>query len=319
MAIITSIQTATDQTQQFAQTAILMKEFLKSAGWIVVGSARTTGDGSGGMHYDGGTTDRIGTDPANMGVTGWFVLESPHVVQGDRIQLLFWRTSATDVAGNFAWTPTAANGDRYESGDATLPTSAYSVTTLSGSVITQTIDTRLHMVADTASPYGFGILNTTARDARSSHFCISLIPINVHVPATNAGKPYALISCTVNINNYRYNNLFDDDSVENSGTTSAEPFFPPQIPVVAPACTLNSESFVVVPRNISQLDNGDEVTFPITFASPSSQYFGISDFAMWNGTNRERLETFNDGSGPMTRICFGDINFPWDGSTIPII
>jgi len=319
MAILTSIQSHTIANGNFAEACVFYKEFLKTAGWIVVGSAQSTSDVSGGMHYDGGATDRIGSDYNNMQPTGWFVLESPHTAQADRIQLLFYNDPVTTYYGQFRWTPTAADGDRYESPDEAVPTSTYENIGITSSLFSSNKAYRFHMVAEDIAPYSVAILSTEQRNAEGSGFCFSVLSMNLDYDDVNGGKPIAVISNVNNILNYRLENI---DNISTSASTSkieAEPYSPPQIPISSPGATLRVQgSTLVVPNGISQDPDSKSLSLPVTLCS-TTQYFGISDFMQWNGTKRFRLETFNDGTGPMTRISFGDVSFPWDGSTVPII
>ena len=314
MAILTNIVSTQDNTHICADAYIAVKEFLKTAGWIVVGSAQSTSDPSGGMHYDGGATDRIGTDPDNFNTLSqsWFVMESPHADVADRIQILF-RLGTQTYVGYCDWTPTAQPGDRFEGAGAAIPTSPYQLQLLNNSGFEFNGSARYHMVADDAGDYGFGILGTRQRDARTSTFSMALLPL-INTPA-NAGKPYAFTVCNLNVNNFLFDRFYQDDGVE-TGTFSAEPMFPPQTPIQATCPTYNSESFRIVPRDIDYLDDGyTEPTFPLIFMNYRGQYFGTCEFVRWNGIFRERLQTFDDGEGG-TRINFGDVTFPWDDTPV---
>lgn len=314
MNIVTSIQTIPGLTQN---NLIPIKDFLvNKAGWTVVGS----GDGvTGGMDYDDGYTDRIGSDVSKIVEDSWFVLESPHTDPNDRVQILFNRPDHYTYRLNFKYNPEAdythPNDDSPE-----LPTSNYDVSNWNGSFFTSsTADSssaRVHMLADTDAPYGFAIMAHAPRDVATERYAFAFVPFNLSTSTDNPGKPYAIYCSNTGACFYQADMERNSNPMDN-GNFIAQSKNPPSVPVVSTAVTFDNGSGQIIPNGLDADEERREQGAPVIFMV-SSQFFGVSDFIRWNGISRRRLDTFEGPTGPRERIIFGDVSFPWDGETIPV-
>jgi len=301
----------------FGETIYTLKTFLKSVGWTVAGSSDGT---SGGM--DG--VDRITTgmvwSRGSEALNPWIVLQSPHALAADRIQILFRPTAANtslsyDHYGTVSYNPSAD----WVSTSTSLPTSASAVRWENGStgvLSTYGVDVRFHILAQTTAPYGFALLGTKAYDATvNAEFTCILAPLST-TSLLNPGKPYALIASQSGVSVLKYSEL----SKTSNSTTSCcliEPPNPPQAPVQVPACYLSNAGGVLAPNGASTDSQNRDLSFPIIFQSVTV-FGGVSDFIRWNGRPRNKLDTMSDVTGDRGRICLADINLPWDGTTVPL-
>lgn len=316
MAILTS-QTLINYADNYRVCRAFydLKVLLLSAGWTVAGSANGT---TGGM--DG--VDRITTYLSlNSPTASWLVMQSPHAVASDRIQLLFRLISPT--TGNYPQGLIGYDPQRgLTSASTAIPTSSTMTVVRTGYLFTSstTENHRVLALADDQSPYGFAFQVTAANNPRYEISGIGFIPLSVRHPS-NPGKPYVVIagSCT-NGGVFAYKAPFQTYLI--SWTTSAfslcmaEPRNPPKAPVVSPAAVLQDSSGAVFPSTL--ISNGTRsVSIPTTFTHLNG-FVGQSDFMRSNGFQHRHLSLLYNESGVGDRIVLGEFNFPWDGST-PLI
>lgn len=297
---------------KFGLIVTYLKDFLVAqAGWTVAGSS----DGvAGGMDAVDRPSDMLGPAPTT---DKWFVLQSPHASAADRIQLLYsgGQASAVGDQGSVSYNPAA---DYADNGTA-LPTSSYELLITSGLVVetTSIVDYRYHFVCDTNPPYGFACFGHTSLDtAATKQGAHALIPLDTGYP-TLPGKPYVVFGWIAG------GSFFDQDLGNLSAATTtnrcvAEPYTPPQIPSNSPAVVLANSSGVLAPNNLLPDSQNRDVSTPILFQH-ADQFYGLSSWIRWNGTSRFYLDTLSDGVNPRARICLGDANIPWDGSTAPAV
>jgi hypothetical protein len=291
-----------------------VKDFLKSIlGWTVAGS----GDGTTGA-MDG--VDRVTTTALMSNLWSWVVLQSPHTVAGDRIQLLFSRNNNVNASsGYFEYAP---NTSYTGGGASSIPTATNSAVvfianigeTGSGAI------SALRLVGDTEEPFGWAAFEyRTPFDPTFISWGSAFVPLEEQ--PEDPGKPYWFY---VSLSGSAFSITGGVVDVSNQGSGSsvsrgmAETQSPPNTPTNVPATVQRAGigSTLVIPTAIG-LDSTDRhISLPVLFASSgglTGRYIGRSTFMRWDGTTRSPLTTFNN----KTRITFGTVNFPWDGVTVP--
>ena len=236
----------------------------------------------------------------------WFVLRTPDAAS----ELLFFRTSASDLT----WSCSRSPGALFVGGDAgNPPTATDSAVFMGASAIVSQIDSVLHMGADDAAPYGFFTYmhaNGNFADARAS---MAFVPITA---AQQPGDvdPYVFVVGVTTTSGFLLAELTEESATATQARISG--IIPGQAAArTCPALTLRSEAGNMFPNDAPADDNSNDLSMPMSFGvrsplSAPSGFKGISDFMQWNGVQRAPGETF----ATRTRVSWGDVNFPWDGS-----
>lgn len=244
----------------------------------------------------------------NAGVSqSWFVLRSP-----DGSKEFMWARFNTDLKDwQVRYSPTAI----FIGGDETsIPTAAD--TEFYHQVRSGTTDLSvMHMGADDTAPYGFFMFSH-----RSGTFAlVTGVWVYIPVTATPAGDidPYVYYMADINFGgDLLFPDLYDENNnADRSRCVAIMPGAPSGEARTCPANVYQNTGGVMIPNKIPLDDNNDDVSFPILFGrstdEPGSGYKGISTFMQWNGFTRAVGETF----ASRTRVSWGDVNLPWDGST----
>lgn len=287
--------------------ANFIKTNLVSAGWTVAGSS----DGiAGGMDGIDRPSNLLGPAASNK----WFVLQSPHAAAQDRIQLLFsgGLASATSDYVTIQYNP---NADYADNGLA-QPTSSYGAVIIDVQWMATGVDIRDQLLFDSDPPYGWAIQGHTSLSPSTKQGGAAFVPLAAQGPNL-PGKPYVVMVMI-------QNSTFTSGNVNYTGTSTtssrgmAEPPNPPAVPETAPGLIMRADNTDIMPDGASLNTLNQDVSSPIVFQSVGN-FYGVSDFIRWTGTPRNYLDTFREGSNLRARICFGQVTFPWDGTTIPII
>ena len=283
-------------------------------GWSIVRSCDGTAytdDGVGGLPDNIVDFNDLTTYVAATNIS-WFVLRSPDAAY----EYLFYRYSTLDYQWGINYSP----GALFIGGDETvIPTATDAVNFCQTSIVSPGIDCTLHMGADDASPYGFFAYmhaNGNFADGRAGM---------ARIPITDSAQPgdieaaphvFAVQQTTAEIF------IRSGMSVNaDSNTTSRCVSIPPGQAAArtTPAWYFrDANDDIVCPNDVPVDDNGADVGFPIPFGVNSSLsaptgFKGFSTFCQWNGMARAAGETF----ATKTRVSWGDVNFPWDGS-VPV-
>lgn len=282
-------------------------DFMRTAspsgpGWTVPRSSNGTVGGAG---------DNIATfsdlSQYTAGVSeSWFVLRSPDGAK----EFLFFRVDATDAN----WRCRCSRGALFVGGDAGNIATATDQLLFIGTVAIATeTENVLHMGADDAAPYGFFTYMHLTGAFASARGSMAWIPI------TDAVQPgdvdlYVLAYGITSVNAFDVGQLTIET---DSNTISRCVGIPPGQAVqrTTPALTFRSQAGDMFPSDTPIDDNGDDLAMPVPFGvrsgiSAPNGFKGFSDFVLWNGMARAAGETF----ASRTRVSWGDVNVPWDGS-----
>ena len=140
---------------------------------------------------------------------------------------------------------------------------------------------------------------------------IAFIPTEINVSDDNPWVLFVPTSTT------GYTTSYLSDITTSIATASCHGIINETL-VSTPALTLDGDSNITFPNGMNNIADTD-VICPVIFGAPNtienSAYKGISNYMQWNGVFRNALELLNSS----TRISFGDVNFPWDGVSVPRI
>lgn len=296
MAIVTSVDTFDTSSSARSRSFYRIKELLKnSAGWVVRGSSDGT---TGGMDDVDRWTSETSADSTNS----WLVLESPHPEPSDRIQYMLKAESGT-TNWSIRYNP---NADWTGGSSSSTPTSALGHSIVYTAGISGGEYGRLHVLADDLFPYGFAAYQVNRVTVPAARLALCLAPL-VTTPE-GAGKPYAVYAGR----SFKLSDVIND----RSGTSSSGWVVQQVSPGTGGEFTSahrwegqfpNNEQ---VPGGLDPTPSGVDFTFPIAFARIDQNYHGASNFARLIGPARNPYTTYGDGS----RISFGMLTFPWDGS-----
>jgi len=286
-------------------------DFMRTAspggpGWTVPRSSDGTVGGAG---------DNI-SDYLDLGqyVSGssesWFVLRQP---DGAR-ELLFNRTNISDQQWQLWVSETAA----FTGGDAGNPPTAVDQQEIHPTInIVQAGVNVVHMGADDAAPYGWWIWANRSGNFSDHQGSMGMIPITDSIQPGDTAASAVVFFHDPTGTGWIEANLTQDNPAPTTGQCQA---FKPGTTTfdTCSALILRNAVGTHFPNVTAADDNGDDIGLPVPFGRRSALadpfFKGFSDFLLWNGITRVPGETFNS----LTRISVGDVNFEWDGSTVPL-
>jgi len=272
-------------------------------GWTVVQSSNGTDGGAGDniaafgdlTHYTAGVSQ------------SWFVLEAPT----GGAQFLWARYDTTDTNWRVYYSPEGSYSGGTVGAPPTTPgdSANYGWVRINSNVITVS-----HMGADDEPPYGFYLYGHASGNFASCYSMWAWVP----VIATQAGDTDLYVHIIGNPNTgcaftegylaaENTNYTFTHCASILAGETTSQ---------VTPALAYSNNQGTFAPNACFVDTSGADLSFPVPFgrrnaASTPTGFKGISTFMQWNGAPRAAGETF----ATKTRVSWGDVNFPWDGST----
>jgi hypothetical protein len=236
----------------------------------------------------------------------WFVLRAPDSSK----EFLWSRYNTSDQDWQVRYSPTGA----FTGGDETIIPTAPDSQFFHQVRIHTNDDAMMNMAADDATPYGYYMWAHTPGNFAACEGCWCWIPLDT-VPAGDT-DPYVHYLVNTNFGgDLTLAYLYDED---NSSTfTRAVSILPGSTTTnTTPALVYRNSGGNVIPSDLPTDNNGADLTFPIPFGrsagigGSATGFKGISTFMQWNGTVRAPGQTF----AARTRISWGDVNLPWDGS-----
>ena len=287
--------------------AFTIVDFLRSnTNWTVAGSGNGT---DGGMGMDVITS---ASDLTNISGR-WVVLENP----SGQPQIMLSRYSTAD--GNFLFTISPSGV--FTGGNASTPAtasdqvSAFQTTCYSAGRMHITAEYDGYDLVDSGFAVFIANLNT-----RGSSGAVAFLPLVNTYP--NDGYQWILYNATSS-QGYAATNLSYDAAlitasgsrgIDSTDQTTLVAYGAGQIAVETGSGKFNN---IPLGTGISYEDN---LSFPIMFlratlSTTNVGYKGITTYMQWNSVERAVLTTWNN----KTRISFGDVNFPWDGTSSPIL
>ncbi len=283
-------------------------DFMRTAsptgpGWTIPRSSDGTTGGAGDNIADFNDLTNWSNGPANV---SWFVLQDPAGVK----EYLFYRFDASDNNWGILYSPAAGftGGDEDDYATATDQVAYF------GGGLVQPTDCTLHMGADDAAPYGwFAYMHDNGNFATQRAGM-------AHIPITDSVQPgdidpyvFAIGAAQTEVFIYQ---AFTTSAV-SGGISKCVGIPPGQAGVrTIPAMYFRDfQTAITIPSFMPTDDNGADLSFPIPFGvagtlSAPTGFKGFSTFCQWNGAARAAGETF----ASKTRVSWGDVNFPWDGS-----
>ena len=278
----------------------LIDHLRTNTNWTVAGSGNGT-DGYMGFDYISTAADLYDSG-------AWVVMECP----GGGPQILWNRYSATDTNWRISLAPDAD----FTGGTATTPpTSTHEFEAQATNSIGNG-SARFHMTAENGSTVetaGWSVFLHTPGDSSSGRGSMAFCPTtNVY-----SEDPYPWIFVAGSYNTLHNQLLWNETSTVSAGCKAITHDDALQN---VPAMILYGESNLVVPKNMGPSPTGEDVAIPMLhirgpgFGS-NPTWKGINTYACWNGSTRTAIETYNS----LTRVSFGDVNFPWDGVNTPTI
>jgi len=248
--------------------------------------------------------DDLGQFNAGVGES-WFVIRSPDGLK----EFLFNRYNTN----NDNWQISYSQGALWVGGDETgVPTAADSAFFTQASLAGNAASA-LHMGADDAAPYAFFSYMHQNGNFSSSQGGMAWVPIT---DAVQPGEtdPYVFSIGISTVDPFELSVL----DVESNDSTRARVVGIPagqSSPNSIPAQSYLSDGGDMFPNGAPLDGNGNDLTIQVLFGRSSALsapvgFKGFSDFMRWNGVARAAGETFNN----RTRVSWGDVNFPWDGS-----
>jgi len=237
----------------------------------------------------------------------WFVLRSP-----DGAQEFMWQRVSVQPG---EWALERSIGALFIGGDITVAPTAVDSEFVHQPQNTLAQSAVIHMGADDAAPYGYWLFAHQPGNFATSRGGWAHIPVT----ATAAGDtdPYVHFMIDSNFGGeFKLADLWDENNTVFRTAIRAK--MPGADTQTCPALAYQNSGGTMIPNKAPPDDNGDDVSFPIVFGrstdEPTAGYKGITTFMQWNGFLRASGETF----ASRTRISWGDVNFPWDGST-PVV
>jgi len=236
----------------------------------------------------------------------WFVIETPDGAG----QFLWARYDADDRNWRVYYSPTAS----YSGGDAGNAPGAPGEENFGWCRI-NTSEHLMRIGADDAAPYGFWMYGHASGNFATCRCGWAWLPLEVSSMSAGDTDPYIWFIINTNTGGaYTYPYLYSETA--NYTQTHCASVVPGQAAnLVMPALVYYNNAGVFVPNTLEIDANGNDQAFPVAFGrstdKPSSAWKGITTFMLWNGRTRAAGETFAN----KTRISWGDVNFPWDGTT----
>ena len=292
---------------------IVWLDFMRGApGWTIPRSSDGSSGGAGDFIDSAADLSQFSAGSSES----WFVLRSPDGLK----EFLFERATSDDDRWDVQYSASAA----YVGGDAGNPPASPvdRLTCWQGDIIDGNPSFTAHFLADDAAPYGWAVYCNVAGVPTTNAGAFGFMPISV----TQPGETDPFVT-------YFGGGGGSDGWITGSTEMGTEAFafqqpicraHPPGDAVTeatVPACVIASypgSTVKMFPSACSPNNDNEDISFPIPFGLRSTKgginvFKGFSTFAQWNGVARAPLETF----AGLTRISFGDVNFPWDGSTVP--
>jgi hypothetical protein len=292
------------------------KELLKSAGWVVKSSGTGT-SGAGSGVYDA-AADAVTTSELMSNPKAWFRIQSPDTLREYTFQTVSvatdWRVKYSFAAKFIGGAPAA--GITPSATDEYIIWGTGTDAAPSANTFFTTNNTyRWNVCADNASPYGFwagafrvGIVNTTTQ-----------MLIDEPLTATHPSDAHTHLIIMNNVGMTRNYLYLDALSASTCINISTIPSAAPTTVVHYPAASLQSVSHTLFPNGMTTnpIDGKDEIC-PITYSRRSalanSSWKGIGTLMKWTGIPRSIGSTLSVLS-TSDRMIYGDVSFPWDGTT----
>lgn len=238
----------------------------------------------------------------------WFVIEAP----GGGPQFMFARY---DTA-TYNWRCYYSPGGLYTGGDKGNTPNASDAVNYGWNRIVYDYQSTAHFGADDASPFGFFVHSHANGNFAQLQGMWAWIPLDS--VQTGDTDPYVMIIGDINTGESWTTSHLCNDGYQYFNTHCYSILAGETVSNQTPPMMLRSNERLVIPNGLVVGDAGDDISFPIVFARPVAAttpsgptgYKGISSFMQWNGTSRAAGETFAN----RTRVSWGDVNFPWDGS-----
>jgi len=287
----------------------LIKEMLKSAGWSVQG----WGDGSS---YANNTSGVDGITSGGSGAGGfnnsnaWVRIQNP-----DGCELCLQRGSSGEQYVNFDYS--ASDGFITGGGATTLPTATDGQTVASNySLFASGGSYYLQGGSDDADGYGFWVAGYNAGGAMTTAFFMDPL-VQTDASDTSPGKQ-DIIHCN-STTAYSKSYLSRRDSPSFGWLKDSWQRIVCMLYTDIDGAGSLSSSF---PDGINTNPySGKDDRVPIIYAKGAYAYSttfpygykGISRFMAWEGTARSTADTKES----KTRIVFGSVSVPWDGTTVP--
>lgn len=285
-------------------------DFMRTAspagpGWTVPASSNgsTVDTGGAGANITSyADLNQWSSGPLNV---SWFVLESPDGLK----QLMFSRYGTSNQDWYVLYSPGANFGDLTVGTIHVWPDSNDRGNLSAGRI--ESGGGVLHIGADDEAPYGWWLYEHASGNFATSRGCLAWIP----VVSTQAGDtdPYAFFGANINTGG-AYTAVYLDDE-NNSWATTCVIGMLNGVFTNCPAITYESNNGLFIPNGCRVDEGGSDLSFPVPFGLSTrfanAAFKGISTFMQWNGANRAAGETF----ASKTRVSWGDVNFPWNGTT----
>jgi len=304
-----------------AEAVFLLKELLKSAGWVV----RSSGDGTTFFAAsDGITTAGAGAGGMNNS-RAWFCIRQPPSAvprrefccqRGSSGEAFWWITMSAEDG----FTLTA--GDADDKPTATDDENLFGTTTVGTTLFAAAASYRIHIGADNAAPFAFWffcVTNGTGANptaivfeplAAGSFNSVDADPAVYYVEAASATT---LVSTSLAATGGPVG-WFNKNTVGPGG---------PELFVDMPALEYRRSGGTIAPNGAgSNPYDGDDNHFPIPYGRDTSTasslgWKGFGSQMRWKGTVRANMSTLSDG-GTRTKVIVGDVVLPWDGS-VPVV
>lgn len=283
-----------------------LKEMLKSAGWTVNGWSDGTNYLNNSAGVDGVTSGSSGSGGFNNN-GAWIRLTAP-----SNIELCIQR-SATGEA--FAYIVYSASAGFVSAGASatTAPNAADGVAIVNGQFFDSGGSYYMQGGADDSNGYGFWMACYNFSQQIRVGFVME--PLLYTDPNDVApGKQNLFYATGPSGDAYSYSHL----SNQNGYCAS---YLGDNYWTIVPGNVYRNEMGTVFPGSASSnpYSNTDD-RIPIVYAKTNASgypygYKGQSRFMMWEGNTRSCADTKQN----KTRIVFGNISLPWDGSTTPNI
>lgn len=289
---------------------------LKVAGWTDIEDSDGTTYAAMGGQVTGSNSGTNGLD----NVSAWVRLKAPtgtremlfqHRDSGDS---RFWRIAMSPVAGFITGSPDAthtpdATDQFYFTGGGSGASPSWGFYWMDNTSYYQ------HVIASNASPYTW--YNITYQKGSDDPNTVSFMEYLGTTVAAGDTDPYIYFNSQRTATCTGYGILSAENAgcfgyLNNLGT-------PTIVNISAPLFLAGGQ--IVIPTFIgsnSYTSKDEEVPLFLArrgaLASPTG-YKGVSNNVFWKGSNRATGDTLST----LTRIVIGDLTFPWDGSTIPLV
>lgn len=276
-------------------------------GWTVKRSSDGAGTVEGVNWGDGDYISNAGELENYVSPTrrSWFVLRAP---DGSR-EIMFVKPSTS--AGQQAIYLSPSGG--FTGGDAwNTPTASDTMFVNSwGPSPTQYIG-MMHCAADDAAPYGFWMYVHLAGAPAAHYWSMAQAKCDVF-QITGDTDPFVTWVAQTSVA-WTTSYLSGEDT-SGYGWRGSRPIVASNQAIGALYMRGNASAYFF-PNNVPTISSGEDVSMPVSFgrnASSGTGYFkGVSSFFQWNGAARAVGEMFEN----RTRVSLGDMNVPWDGSSV---